>query len=329
MSCTRTGARILTSTCRTLEDIANLKKDFRERTTIVANARKATNLANKESAKISTAEQSKKPNVQKAKRITTQQKELRDTSKALTTAKRKFEDQVSDEAKRQCLPICEAMYEKLPRELRDMVYEFLIIGTNATFYNGQGDKVQLANGCSPLNHCFNVDFIGMGMHRDLIQELGRKGARFDIRRCHGLLAKVFTQHGTDLAFTIKNVGISLRLDDIKTSEKVVSSLDALYKLQKGSTIHVFVVADGRSKKQVKRCFGHVLRAFMPFLVRLKSAGYVICIVMNPSYENSTVSNNVGSQISIIRDQEFGYLFTLAEMDVTAELKAIEKNLKEV
>jgi hypothetical protein len=210
-----------------------------------------------------------------------------------------------------------------------MVYGFLIIGTNATFYDGQGDKVQLANGCSPLNHCFDVDFIGLSMHRDLIQELGRKGARFDIRRRHGMLAKVFTQHGADLTFTIKNVGISLQLDDIKISEKVVSSLDALYKLQKGSTIYVFVVADGKSQKQVKRCFGHVLRAFMPFLVRLKTAGYVISIVMNPNYERSTVSNSVGSQISIIRDQEFGYLFTLAEMDVTAELKAIEKSLKEV
>jgi hypothetical protein len=319
----------LTSACRTLDDIADLKRDFRDRTTIVANARKATKLANKESASGPTTEPSKKPSVQKAKWITKQKKELRDTSKALTTAKRIFEDQVSDEAKRQCLPICEAMYEKLPRELRNMVYAFLIIGTNATFYDGQDDKVQLANGCSPLNHCFDVNFTGKGMHRDLIEELGQKGARFDIRRRHGLLAKVFMQHGADLAFKIKNVGISLRLDDIKLGEKVVSSLDAIYKLQKGSTIHVFVEADGKSQKQVKRCFGRVLRAFMPFLVRLKTAGYIICIVMNPSYERSTVSNNVGSGISIIRNQEFGYLFTLAEMDVTAELEAIEKNLKEV
>ncbi|KAH7069732.1 hypothetical protein BKA63DRAFT_420984 [Paraphoma chrysanthemicola] len=325
---------LLTRVRRTLDGITDLRRKFRdqcvelEKTRKVAESEKVyklAELANHLPATKGPVPALVKPTPQTQKAIATQKKKLKKITKALKTAKRSFEDQVTHEAKRQCLPIFNAMYDKLPRELRDIILDNLISNTNATFYNGKDGKVQLANGCSNLQHVFDVSFTGNGVHRDAIEELVRKGARFDFRRRHDLIGQAFAQYDFPLAPTLTKVGFTLNSDDIKAREKGCVSLNALYKLQKGSNIHVFIEADGKTQEQVGRSFRQITRAFMTFFSALKDAGYVVNIVMNPNYLRSNVMNDVNSHFSIIHEQDFRYIFSLAELN--AKSPEVEKKLK--
>ncbi|KAH7074263.1 hypothetical protein FB567DRAFT_479808 [Paraphoma chrysanthemicola] len=267
-----------------------------------------------------------KPTSQTQKAFAAQKTQLKKTTRALKAAKRSFEDQVNQEAKQHCLSIFSAMYVKLPRELRDIILDHLISSTNATFYKGKDGKVHVANGCSDLQHVFDASFTGSGVHRDAIEALVRKGARFDFRRRHDLIAQAFAQYDFPLALTLTKVGFNLNAYDIKTREKGRAGLDALFQLQKGSSIHVFVEADGKTQEQVGRSFRQITRAFMAVFSALKDAGYVVNIVMNASYLRSNVTNDVDSRFSIIQEQDFRYNFSLAELN--AKSPEVEKKLRE-
>lgn len=113
--------------------------------------------------------------------------ELRTTRHALRAAKYKFDDIISKQAKRECRLLCEKVYEKLPQELRDMIYESIIADHNATFFHGKNGTTSIANGTSRLQHCFELGYIGTGMYRDMVARMGSIGSRFDFRGRHELL----------------------------------------------------------------------------------------------------------------------------------------------
>lgn len=106
---------------------------------------------------------------------------LAGVAKQIKAAKSRSNHQIEAQAKHKCMGICDELYSKLPRELRNMVYERLIIENNATFFDGDDGEVQLANGCNPVQHRFDASYTGPGMHKELIEELDQNGARFDFR----------------------------------------------------------------------------------------------------------------------------------------------------
>jgi hypothetical protein len=243
-----------------------------------------------------------------------QKRELVATGKELKAAKRKFDDRIETQAKRQCCSLCEKMSDKLPRELRNMVYESIIMENNATFYDGPDHKVKLANGCSTNQHCFDADFTGSAMHKDVVEELNHRNVRFDFRHRHALIPAAFIQyasiHQLDLASTLSNVGVTLNLRDVKGRDLVLDRLKGVFELRKGAHVHVFIEADGRTQAQIGRSFRRVLRSIVMFLGHLKQSGYEVTVVMTPSYMRSTIKNSSDSRFSIIHEQDFRYSFEL-------------------
>jgi hypothetical protein len=293
--------------CRTLEEIGGLKQDFRIKARAVERSK---------------AGLAKTQKTEKLTRIAIGHKRaLRETGRELRMARRKFNDHIDVQAKRQCRSLCKEVSDKLPRELRNIIYDDLITTNNATFYEGPDKKIELANGCAPLQHYFNAEYTGNDMHRDVLEELNHKGVRFDFRHRHGLLREAFTYytsvHDTDLAKLMNNIGITLNLGDTKDHELVTDHLKALFELRVGTSIHVFIESAGKTRSQIARSFTRVIRSVVMFLGRLTQAGYRVTVVMNPSYVRSTVKNNVESRFSIIHAQDFRYSFTLRKHEYSA------------
>lgn len=253
------------------------------------------------------------------------------TGKELKAAKRKFDEHIEVQAKRQSRSLCEKMGNRLPRELRNMVYDGLITENNATSYDGPDGKVKLVNGYSAVQHFFDPDFTGSIVHKDVVEELNHRKVRFDFRHRHTLLPAAFAQyasvHGFELAKVLSDVGVTLNLRDLKGRDLVLGHLKGLLKLRKGAHVHVFVEADGRTQKQIGRSFRRVVRSTVMFLGRLKQAGYEVTVVMNPSYMRSNVKNNSESRFSIIHEQTFRYSFELSNHEYSAT--GIERKLKKV
>jgi hypothetical protein len=241
---------------------------------------------------------------------------LNHTGRKLKAAKGAFEQQILAKAQRECFHICELMFAVLPRELRSMVYWYLIEEKNATFYEGEGNATKVANGRSAMQHYFDANFTGTGMHADIVDELNHQEIRFDFRRRHTLLGQVFNEYKSvykyDLASQMKNDGLTLNVSDIKRREEVFESFNLLFKLQKGAHITIFIEVSGKTVSHVSRSFRRIARIFVPFLGRLNQAGYNVNIVMNPCYVPSAVKNDAKSRFSTIPEQRFSYSFTLNE-----------------
>jgi hypothetical protein len=242
---------------------------------------------------------------------------LSQTGKKLKAAKGAFEQQILARAQSECLHICEFTFVALPpRELRNTVYAYLIKENNATFYEGEGHTIKVVNGCSATQHYFDAKFTGPSMHADILDELNHRGIRFDFRRRHALLSQVFNEYKSvyayDFASHVKNLGLTLNTNDIKRRKQVFESFHELFKLQKGTNITIFVEVSGKTVSHVSRSFRRIARVFVPFLGRLKQAGYNVFIVMNPCYVQSAVKNDAHSRFSTIPEQRFSYSFTLNE-----------------
>ncbi|KAF2825244.1 hypothetical protein CC86DRAFT_40824 [Ophiobolus disseminans] len=285
---------------RALDRVADLKEEFRVK------------------ASIATTPTAKSCAHQKVK----QKKELESTGKKLKAAKRKVDAQIEVQAKRQCLQICKRVFDKLPRELRNMVYKGLITENNATFYDGGAlGKVKLAKGRNPHQHCFEADFTGPGMHRDILEELNRNCARFDFRHYHSLLGKAFNHYsdlGFELAPLLANIGVTINTHDLKTRETVFECLKELYKPKQGASVFIFVKTSGKTQAKIAHSFSGILRMIFDILQDLKAAGYTVNVIMNPSYVQSNVKNKDGCNFSIIHEQKFGYLFhaqTVADFSI--------------
>jgi hypothetical protein len=252
--------------------------------------------------------------------------------KELKAAKRKFQGQIEHEAKRTCRPLCEKMHEKLPRELRDMVYKDVITDNgNATFFCGEDSTAAYTNGQLALHHCFDPAYTGTGMHKDMIQELCRRGVRFDFRGRHDMLSKVMQQYeselGLNLADMVKDVGITISEDCLRFRERMLERLEALFKFSNGTTIYVFVEAAGNTQSQMVHSFRRILRATFNLLERLKTAGYALKVIMKPARNPSAVKDSSKGMFTVISERKFRYLFHPDNAAFSVE--GFETKLKEV
>lgn len=297
-------------------DVENLKHDFCKKALVVAKAMKGQTPAQKKT--------------QASHTIIGHKRALRETGSQLKAAKRKFEEQVTVQAKRQCLSLCKKV-SGIPRELRDMVYADLITENNATFYHGPDKNVKLVNGTSPLTHCFDADFTGSTLHSEIVQELNRRDVRFDFRHRHGLLTQAVEEysshHGLNLTETMKGVGVMLNLSDIKGCDLVIKNLESLCTLRAGTSITVFLEASGKTQPQIARSFTRVIRAVVAFLHCLKAAGYQVTVILNPSYARAAAKNGDGSGFSVIHEQDFRYVFAVGEDEKST--KKMERELQKV
>lgn len=96
-----------------------------------------------------------------------------------------------------CRPFCEAVHERLPQELRDIIARHLLTESSVTFLSSEDDKISFVNGLSTLRHAFEDEYTGIGLHMDIISELMNEDARFDFRARHELLGKVFKHFAAD------------------------------------------------------------------------------------------------------------------------------------
>lgn len=243
------------------------------------------------------------------------------TGKELKTANETLNAQLAAEAQRQCLSLCAVLQEKLPREIRAMVYDFLIEEKNATFFDGPNSTVKLANGSSKVPHCFDADYTGATVHLEILEELKHLDIRFDFRHRHNLVQDAFdyyrTVHDFDLAPVITRAGVVLNSSDIIARDQVSTKFNEFARLQRGSDIHVFVQTSGRTNDGIARSFRRVIRAAFPMLKSLCLAGHDVTIIMNPKYRLSPVRNGTGSQFSIIPEQTFLYVFSTLEANTCA------------
>jgi hypothetical protein len=285
-----------TNVHRALDRVADRKKEFRTKARALATT-----------SELAKAAAVKTPAMKK--QDSKQHKELAVAGRVLRLAKRKRNGQIEAQAKRECRGICEAVYQRLPRELRNMVYDELITEKNATFYDGP-DNVMLANGCNELQYCFDAEYTGPDMHKDMIEELDHRGARFDFRHHHALLGKAFEHYsglGFDLAPIISRVGVTINKRDLKTREVMKERLKELYKLKKDSKVFFFIETSGKTKAQIVHSFSSVLRMIFPVLQELEDAGYKVSVVMNPSYVRPDLLNSSWSGFSTIHEQNFRYV----------------------
>jgi hypothetical protein len=254
------------------------------------------------------AEHKVKPSVKKKRAAHTRAvhgNALKTARRNLKAAQHKFEDQILHEAQRQCRPICEQVYQKLPAELRVTIYASLILSRNATFYAGPGDSIKLANGTSRLQHCFDAAFTGPEMHREMLHELALKGIRFDFRHSHNLLLRIVPEYMATHAFDVRpvlgSVGITVNADDIKSREKVLECLAAFEKFPLRTRIVVFFETDSSTEAQHCRVCGQIYRAIRPGLERLRACGYCVRLVWYAGYTRSVVRNKDGSRFSLSAD----------------------------
>jgi hypothetical protein len=298
------------------KEVENLKNNFRKKVHVGVKAKKGQTAAQKKTQGSDTAIGHKRA--------------LRETGSQLKSAEEKFEEQVTVQAKRQCLSLCEKVME-LPRELRNMVYNDLITEKNATFFHGPDKKVKLVNGTSPHTHCFDADFTGSIMHDDIVQELNIRGVRFDFRHRHGLLAQAVEEysslHGLDLTATMKGVGVTLNLGDVKGHDPAMESLGSLLELPKDTGITVFIEASGKTQPQIARSFRRVVRSIVASLHRLKIAGHQVTVILNPSYARSAAKNGDETRFSIIHAQDFRYVFPVGGSEMNP--KEMEDELQKV
>jgi hypothetical protein len=282
---------------RALDRVADRKKEFRTKARALATTSELAKAA---------AVKTPAMKMQESK----QHKELAIAGGLLKSAKRKLNGHFEAQAKRECRQICETVYQRLPRELRNMVYDELITEKTATFYDGPDNIVLLANGCNELQYCFDAEYTGPDMLKDMIEELNHRGARFDFRHRHALLGKAFEQCsglGFDLAPILTRVGVTINKRDLKTREVMKERLKELYKMKKGAKVFFFIETSGKTKAQIVHSFSSVLRMIFPVLQELEDAGYKVSVVMNPSYVRPDLMNSSGSGFSIIHEQNFRYL----------------------
>lgn len=155
---------------------------------------------------------------------------MREARRQLRVETLKFENLIAHHGKFACRPLCEAMHKTLSRELRDMIYEYLIKGHNITFCQSGGGTVIYANGRSAIHHCFDPSYTRYEMHKDILGELGHKNSRFDFRGHHDMVGNTFLQYksgfGFDLVPIIRNIGVIIKPDNVKKREVMFRDLQA-------------------------------------------------------------------------------------------------------
>ncbi|KAI4675344.1 uncharacterized protein J4E84_010086 [Alternaria hordeiaustralica] len=242
----------------------------------------------------------------------------------LRLARTSFTDQVEAQAKAICRPFCEAVHDRLPQELRDIIARHLLTESSITFLSSKDGKISVVNGLSTLRHAFEEDYTGIGLHMDIISELITQDARFDFRARHELLGRVFKHYaadergGLDLACKMRRLSLVLTEHHLEDREAVHARLEELCKLSKGAKIFIIIETGHGTKAQTLRQVRRVLRVFFELLKRLHKLGLHIHVVVNPAYSASQVRNDSGDTFSVMHEGPWRYVITPENASFTVE-----------
>ncbi|KAI4638756.1 hypothetical protein J4E93_009784 [Alternaria ventricosa] len=255
----------------------------------------------------------------------------RKAGRELRLARTSFTDQIEAQAKASCRPFCEAVHERLPQELRDIIARHLLTETSVTFLSSKDGKISIVNGLSTLRHAFEEEYTGIGLHMDIISELLKQDARFDFRARHELLGKVFKHYaadergGLDLACKMRRLSLVVTEHHLEDREIVLARLEELCRLSKGAKIFIIIETGHGTKAQTVRQVRRVLRAFFELLQRLHNLSLHIHIVVDPAYFASRVKNDSDDTFSVVHEGPWRYVMT--PKNATFTVKGFEERLK--
>lgn len=219
--------------------------------------------------------------------------DLKDQKSLLT----KYEEQQS---RKSCLKVCQAVQYRLPRELRDMIFGYLLLedGVHARlfhYYNTLDPKAP--------RHYWDKKFTGEATLRELTESWYRS-VRFDFDRSLDFLPHLIAQVDATLHCTRQElVGkasfkiLQCDLDVWPAADAngipsprtlLLKNMENLFSLRYGAKIFVILESPlpwfSEAKNLQERQAGfltHVLNTIFPTLMRLQQAGYVLAIAIDP------------------------------------------------
>lgn len=223
-----------------------------------------------------------------------------------------FKGYEGQQSKKVCLSVCDAVQNRLPRELRDMILGYLLLedGVHARlfhYYNTLDPKAP--------RHYWNKDFTGEATLRELTESWYRS-VRFDFDRSLDFLPHLLAQLDPTLQCTrqqligkasFKILQCDLDLWPAADANGIASprrlllkNMENLFKLRHSAKIYVILESPlpwfSESKNLQERQTGfltQVLNIIFPTLVRLQQAGYAISVAIDPG---SSVRYLDGQQI---------------------------------
>lgn len=221
----------------------------------------------------------------------------------------KLEDQVS---RTECLSVCMAVQKYLPRELRDMIFGYLLLedGVHARlfhYYNTLDPKAP--------RHYWNKDFTGDATLRELTESWYRS-VRFDFDRSLDFLPHLLVQTDTTLqckrqeligsaSFKILQCDLDMwpaaDANGIPSPHSLlIKNMEYLFLLRPGAKITIILESPlpwfSESKNLPERqaqFLTRVLNIVFPILLRLQQAGYSLAVCVDPG---SNVRFQDGQQI---------------------------------
>lgn len=222
---------------------------------------------------------------------------------------RKLEEQQSKSA---CLSVCLAVQSRLPRELRDMIFGYLLLedGVHARlfhYYNTLDPKAP--------RHYWNKDFTGDATLRELTESWYRS-VRFDFDRSLDFLPHLIAQVDTTLQCTrqelIGRASFKILQCDLdlwpaadangipSPQSLLIKNMEYLFLLRPGAMIYIILESPlpwfSESKNLQERqaqFLKRVLEVIFPTLRRLQQFGYSLAISIDPG---SNVRFQDGQQI---------------------------------
>ncbi|KAJ8117933.1 hypothetical protein OPT61_g981 [Boeremia exigua] len=222
---------------------------------------------------------------------------------------KRLEDRDSKSA---CLSVCLAVQNRLPRELRDMIFGYLLLedGVHARlfhYYNTLDPKAP--------RHYWNKEFTGDATLRELTQSWYRS-VRFDFDRSLDFLPHLLAQTDCTLQCTrqelIGKASFKILQCDLdrwpaadangipSPQSLLLKNMECLFSLRHGASIYIILESPlpwfSESKNLQERqaqFLTRVLDIIFPTLRRLRRAGYSLAISIDPG---SNVRFQDGQQI---------------------------------
>ncbi len=218
-----------------------------------------------------------------------------------------FMDHAERYAKASCYHLCQNVRNRLPRELRDIVYDYLLCDEKRDV-----SAVGGGNDCEPIHakirfHFWGPEYVGLPMLTELLETwykstrlhlgldigflddfLMEKVDFIDVPR-HQLLSKILiTLDQRDLV-SYRNKVVEDRFKAFSPYARLLERLEALFLLREGASIHIhpyrpitgFIRRPSLQDVDVpKRVLIDITTPIFDTLRRLKNAGYSITAVMS-------------------------------------------------
>lgn len=216
------------------------------------------------------------------------------------------------QSKSACLSVCSAVQTRLPRELRDMIFKYLLLedGVHARlfhYYNTLDPKAP--------RHYWNKEFTGDATIRELTESWYRS-VRFDFDRSLDFLPHLLAQIDNTLRCTrqelIGKASFKILQCDLdrwpaadangipSPQSLLLKNMESLFLLRPGAMIYIILESPlpwfSESKNLLERqaqFLKRVLDIIFPTLRRLRWAGYSLAISIDPG---SKVHFQDGQQI---------------------------------